>query len=104
MPDLTLCKGENCPQKNDCLRFRAKPDLLQYYFNEVPYQEEFNMCDEFIQVEWHDEQICQKCGLEFLNDSNEEPLTGMTPADFKRMRELQLELNIRKSAVLQKIE
>lgn len=33
MPDITMCLSENCPVKNICFRYTAKPDALQSYSN-----------------------------------------------------------------------
>lgn len=62
MPNIAMCPGTNCPQKNDCLRFRAIQDSQQYYFSEAPYQEEYFMCDEFIPIEWDDKLTPRKEG------------------------------------------
>ena len=37
MNDITKCEGNNCPQKESCYRFLAKPDRLQSYsaFDEI---------------------------------------------------------------------
>lgn len=38
MPDITMCRGEGCPIKEDCYRFNATPTpLYQSYFAIVPY-------------------------------------------------------------------
>jgi hypothetical protein len=31
MPDISMCKNEDCPVKNNCYRFLAKPSFLQSY-------------------------------------------------------------------------
>lgn len=36
MPDITMCKGENCTIKEECYRFTAKPSERQAYFVESP--------------------------------------------------------------------
>ena len=36
MPDITMCKGENCPLKQTCYRYNAKPSDYQSYFMEPP--------------------------------------------------------------------
>ena len=37
MADITMCKGTNCPQKETCYRFTAKPnEYRQSYFMEAP--------------------------------------------------------------------
>lgn len=35
-----MCKGDNCPLKENCYRYKAEPDeRLQSYFMEPPYKE-----------------------------------------------------------------
>ena len=37
MPDVTLCPGGNCPMKETCYRYKAKPnDPWQSYFTKLP--------------------------------------------------------------------
>jgi hypothetical protein len=37
MPDITMCKGRDCPLKNNCYRYTATPDeLAQSYFSGPP--------------------------------------------------------------------
>ena len=31
MPDITMCSGQNCPIKQSCYRFTAKPSRYQSY-------------------------------------------------------------------------
>lgn len=39
MPDISMCKGGDCPLKETCYRYKATPDqYLQSYFGEVPYE------------------------------------------------------------------
>lgn len=37
MPDITMCKGGECPLKDHCYRYRAAPSLRQSYFVNVPF-------------------------------------------------------------------
>ena len=44
MPDITMCPGTNCPQKEKCYRFTAKPcEHWQAYFTEPPIKD--GKCD-----------------------------------------------------------
>jgi len=44
MPDITMCPGTNCPQKEKCYRFTAKPsEYMQSYFMEAPIKD--GKCD-----------------------------------------------------------
>jgi hypothetical protein len=48
MPDISMCAGGNCPKKQDCYRYTAKPSqYMQSYFSEVPYNIEEQNCDYF---------------------------------------------------------
>jgi hypothetical protein len=39
MSDITKCHGDNCPVKEDCYRFTAKPDeYWQSWFTESPIE------------------------------------------------------------------
>jgi hypothetical protein len=40
MPDITMCPGTNCPYKETCYRFTAKPsEYWQSYFIEPPFKD-----------------------------------------------------------------
>lgn len=39
MPDITMCPGTNCPQKESCYRFTAKPCDYQSWFVKAPIKE-----------------------------------------------------------------
>lgn len=46
MPDITMCDGQGCPQKNSCYRYRAEPTpYWQAYFRGNPYK--MDGCDYF---------------------------------------------------------
>jgi hypothetical protein len=43
-PDITMCPGTNCPYKETCYRFTAKPsEYWQSYFTEPPIKD--GKCD-----------------------------------------------------------
>lgn len=45
MPDITMCYGEGCPQKESCYRYLATPDeYRQSYFTTPPVKED-KTCD-----------------------------------------------------------
>lgn len=45
MPDISMCKGVGCPLKENCYRFKAKPDdMYQSYFVDPPFN--ITDCDE----------------------------------------------------------
>lgn len=39
MPDITMCKGDNCSIKDTCYRHTAKADRLQSWFVEAPIKD-----------------------------------------------------------------
>ncbi len=38
-PDITMCKGTNCPVKESCYRYTAKPSNYQSWFMETPFND-----------------------------------------------------------------
>lgn len=71
MPDITMCKGEECPLKEQCLRYRATPSYFrQSYFLAPPYDE--GKCSEF--VKFIEKRACIKEGKEAVQE--EESLMG----------------------------
>ena len=39
-PDITMCKGTNCPYKESCYRYTAEPsEFMQSYFIEPPIKD-----------------------------------------------------------------
>ena len=51
MPDITMCKGTNCPLKEKCYRYTAKPNKYwQSWFYEAPVKN--GKCDHF----WEDKK------------------------------------------------
>jgi hypothetical protein len=38
-PDITMCVGTNCPHKEKCYRYTAKPSEYQSYFMEAPIKD-----------------------------------------------------------------
>lgn len=57
MPDIAMCYGEGCPEKERCYRYTAKPDTYQNYFNGSPIEEDGTCCYYFINK---DEMIKRK--------------------------------------------
>lgn len=46
MPDITMCKGTDCPLKKHCYRHMAKPSQLQSWFVTPPVKDD-GTCDRF---------------------------------------------------------
>ena len=47
MPDITMCKGEDCPMKETCYRFTANAnEFMQSYFMNAPIKED-KTCDHY---------------------------------------------------------
>ena len=43
MPDITMCKGTNCPVSTKCRRYTATPSKMQSWFTEIPFKD--GKCD-----------------------------------------------------------
>ncbi len=54
MPDISLCKGNECVLKESCYRFKAQPDHYQYYFAKPPFNstesDDQPSCDYFWEI------------------------------------------------------
>jgi hypothetical protein len=49
MPDISMCKGINCPLAFNCYRYTAKANPhRQAYFTETPWSEEDKKCDYYL--------------------------------------------------------
>lgn len=47
MVDISMCSGKNCPLKEKCYRFKAKPNkFMQSYFTIPPIKED-GTCEHF---------------------------------------------------------
>lgn len=55
-----MCKGENCPLKENCYRYRAYPsECLQSYFINSPFDGE--KCEYFISINgWKKLRNCEE--------------------------------------------
>ncbi len=41
MPDITMCPGTDCPYKESCYRYTAKPsEYYQSYFMKPPFKDD----------------------------------------------------------------
>lgn len=49
MPDIAMCRGEECPRKQDCYRCTAKASDYQSYFMVAPIKED-KTCDYFMEI------------------------------------------------------
>ena len=53
MPDMNMCKGDDCPRKETCYRYNAIPTPQhQAYFMETPLIIESGECDYY----WGDDK------------------------------------------------
>jgi len=51
-PDITMCRGTNCPYKESCYRYTAKPsEFIQSWFMKPPIED--GKCDMY----WGDNAI-----------------------------------------------
>ena len=48
MPDITMCLGIDCPIKETCYRYKAKPYEYQSYFVDAPIKD--NKCEHYWEV------------------------------------------------------
>lgn len=62
--DITMCFGKGCPLKNNCIRYVAKPEKYQSYFEESPYND--GKCDCFRDYKEYDEKCIKE---EFLKNN-----------------------------------
>lgn len=49
MADITMCRGDGCPLKEKCYRYKAHQSNWQSYFVEVPYNGKD--CEKFWEIE-----------------------------------------------------
>ena len=50
MPDIAMCKGDGCPRKADCYRYRAVPEpRRQAYFSPPPVRAD-GTCNDFLEL------------------------------------------------------
>lgn len=45
MPDIAMCKGQDCPLKENCYRYTANPCEYQSYFLHPPHKD--GKCEHF---------------------------------------------------------
>ena len=51
MPDITMCKGKDCPLKKKCYRYKTTAsEFRQSYFVDEPYDKKKKKCDHFWKV------------------------------------------------------
>lgn len=50
MPDISMCNGGKCPEKNDCYRYRAKPGSWQSWFGTPPWEGPGTCCGYFMKI------------------------------------------------------
>ncbi len=73
MPDITMCKGDDCPLKNRCYRLTEKPSERQSWFELIPYDHYMGGCTHYIKVQRASEikpiklsetgdEGCDRCG------------------------------------------
>jgi len=49
-PDITMCSGQECPKKDTCFRYLAKPsEYRQSYFFDTPIKED-GTCEHYWEV------------------------------------------------------
>lgn len=61
--DITMCFGKDCPLKNDCIRYVAKPEKYQSYFEKSPYND--GKCDCYRDYKEYDEKCIKEKFLKY---------------------------------------
>lgn len=56
MADITMCRGEDCPFKENCYRHKAQMGLIQSFFLTPPYKAVTKACNYFWPVEVKDKE------------------------------------------------
>ncbi len=44
MPDISMCQDEQCPSRETCYRFKAKPDLLMQAYGHFGREDGAERC------------------------------------------------------------
>jgi len=73
MPDITMCKGTDCPAKDTCYRAQATPSERQSYFADSPRYN--NNCDHYVGVNEGTQVGLQFIGVEYNSGEGEFELT-----------------------------
>lgn len=47
MPDISMCMNEECPQKQQCYRYRAIPYTPNQYYCEFQFDKDSGVCENF---------------------------------------------------------
>jgi len=50
MPDITMCAGRNCPLKETCYRYKAKPNMQWQSYFEEPYDKKKQTCEYYLKI------------------------------------------------------
>jgi hypothetical protein len=57
MPDITMCSGAACKQREECYRHKAQPsEYMQSYFTETPRNFHNDTCVYFWKMDTPDEK------------------------------------------------
>lgn len=66
MPDITMCRGDECPRKQSCYRYTAKASDYQSFFMTPPVKD--GECDHY----WEDEpkELMRISGSKVYIDGN----------------------------------
>ena len=50
MPDISMCKNDKCPSKEECYRFRAVPNPERQAYGGFSLDESEKKCDYFMSI------------------------------------------------------
>lgn len=77
MPDIAMCKGENCPLRYKCYRHKATPSMWQSYWTGTPYNKKTKSCSDFIPMSETKRKRVRNANITFKpNDSSERKEKG----------------------------
>ena len=48
MPDISMCQDTQCPSREECYRFTAKPSQPQYYSDFSEFRAGQDVCEDFV--------------------------------------------------------
>lgn len=51
MPDISMCRNEDCPSKKKCFRYMATPNPYGQYYSSFEVKKGRKKCDDFMKIE-----------------------------------------------------
>ena len=50
MPDISMCKNDKCPSKEECYRYRAIPSDVRQLYGGFTLEKSKNKCDYYMSI------------------------------------------------------